>query len=226
MSSLLKSAFGANVFPFDQSARRTPAAVIQIQPAKAPPLEGRPSLSLLTILAQYKMIQLQRENPDRDKMVFRDKSALYWHFENAGTAFGAYKNGELVSMILMSEEDTLPATVKANLAPSALKGKHAVIGGAVVAKDFRNLGLCQEMIMSCIQDARLNNIRHLHARVRVGNEKSLETFKRAGFSVLPQTGPSPSDPRHTVHFLHMDLKALKETEIQPRTAKLYQFNKK
>lgn len=224
MSQSIRGAFGAVVLPFDQFRSRSTAAAASESATVIPKpdrAQGKPCMSLLTILQQYKMIQLQRDNPDKDKMLFRDKKDLYWHFEKAGTAFGAFKNGELVSMILMHENNDLPPSVRKDLDPSALTGKHAVIGGAVVAQAFRGMGLCQEMIESCIDDARVNHYDHLHARVRIGNEKSLDVFKKAGFSVLPHTGPSPDDPSHQVHFLHLDMKAHRDAVENPPACKIY-----
>lgn len=214
MSQPVQGAFGAVVLPFDQSRPRSSAERHQ----------GRPCIALLSILQQYKMIQLQRDNPDKDKMLFRDKNDLYWHFKKAGTAFGAYKDGALVSMILLRENNDLPPSVRHDLDSSALDGRHGVIGGAVVARPFRGMGLCRDMIESCIGEALLNHYDHLHARVRIGNEESLTAFRKAGFSVLPHTGPSPDDPDHQVHFLHLDLKARREAWENPPACKISHSN--
>lgn len=215
-----RGALGAVVLPFDQSRTRS-AQIVQ----KPEPRKDRPCISLLTILQQFNMVALQRNNRDDNKMIFRDKNDLYWHFNEAGTGFGAFRDGELVSMILMKENNDLPPEVRGTLEPSALEGRHAVIGGAIVDKKFRGMGLCAEMIESCISDALISHYNHLHARVRVGNEESMLAFKKAGFTVLPQTGPSPDAPEHTVHFLHLDLKKHRESWGKPRSAKVYEFTR-
>jgi RimJ/RimL family protein N-acetyltransferase len=215
-----QGAFGAVVLAFDQSKARS-AQIVQ----KPEPRKDRPCISLLSLLDQFKMVTLQRNNRDDEKMIFRDKNDLYWHFNKSGTGFGAYKNGELVSMILMKENNDLPSEVRGTLEPSALEGRHAIIGGAIVDKKFRGMGLCVEMIESCISDALISRYDHLHARVRVGNEESMVAFKKAGFTVLPQTGPSPDAPEHTVHFLHLDMKDRRESWGKPRSAKIYEFTR-
>ncbi len=208
------------VIPFHQA--RNAAA-----PRKADPhAPSKPSITHLMQMNQYQMINLQRDNPDRDRFLFRDKKDLHWHFnDHAGTGFGAYKNGKLVAMILLHENNDLPPVVRRDLDPAAQDGKHGLIGGAVVATEFRGMGLCRDMIESCIKEAQARRMDHLHARIRVGNESSLKAFQKAGFSVLPHTGPSPDDPKHDVHYLYLDMKAHQRAREATPACQIHEFDR-
>jgi len=170
------------------------------------------------VLNVYSMESHQREQKDHmeGKMVFRHVPALQRHFNNANnTGFGAFVDKKLVAQVLMSENKELPAHVRENLPRSCQTGKHALIEGLLVSKDYEGQGLMKQLMQKCINDAVFSRIDHLHARVRVDNEGSLAGFRKMGFVVLGDPAPSPLHPHEQVYFLHLDLAPHREAYFNP-----------
>ena len=175
--------------------------------------EPRPSINLLTELNTFEMVSLQRNHLDESKMIFRDKTALWKHFnEVGGTAFGAFKNKELISMILMAETSDLPNAVQKSLPDPERAKRHAIISGVLVNPAFKGMGISQDMINACVANARITHIDHLYARVRTGNEASLKSFQKVGFEILPFAEQSSDASEHAVYYLHLNLSAERQAE--------------
>lgn len=213
----------ALVIPFRARARK------EERPAEIPNIQTAPSISMLTILNVYKLESHYREQKEQveGKMVSRSRPRLQDHFNDARNGgFGAYdKNMNLVGQILFTHCKELPSHVQENLPTDRLTGKHALIEGLLVSKDYtkatdkatgEKLQVGAKLLNKTINKLVIDGYTDVHARVRVANEGSLHRFKDTGFVVIGDPAPSPLHPHEQVYFLHLNLTPHREKYFGPK----------
>jgi len=115
------------------------------------------------------------------------------------------QSGRLVGQATTKMNVALPDILKDSFnTASGVNASHAIIGCVTVHPDCRGQGLMGKLIQACLNEATERGITNAHARVKLGNQASLQNFVKKGFTALA-TGPSPEDATRTVDFLHLKL---------------------
>ncbi len=139
------------------------------------------------------MMMLQNAAGDGE-IIPRSRDALRAHFAEAGNGgMGIFHKGRLVAQMLFFTEEG---------------AETCRLGCIAVHPSQRGKGLMGAMLSCGIALAEEFDFDSVQARVRVGNDVSLNNFLRAGFKIAAQ-GPSPEDAQRTVHFVAMNLKPLR-----------------
>lgn len=109
--------------------------------------------------------------------------------------------GSAIIRTMIAPIETLCAPLAEFLNDDGTPKPQSMLGTVMTHPDYRGNGLMGHMIDQWIDLHRMNGTIHLHARVRMENERSWKNFVRKDFKIIA-TGPSPEDATRTVHFLH------------------------
>lgn len=136
-----------------------------------------------------------------NQIIPRDRSWLENLFAQGSRVFGiADDDGVLVAQAILRLNVAAPQSLSRAFDDTAL----ACISCVLVNPNQRGRGLMGHLLEACLDAARRDGQQGMIARVRVGNDASLNNFLRRDFKIVA-IGPSPEDPARIVHSLHLAL---------------------
>jgi GNAT superfamily N-acetyltransferase len=151
------------------------------------------------------ILALQAVSAD-GQTILRDRAYLEAFFARGhDTIFGITdSSGRLVGQATTKMDVALPSILQDHFIEASGAERHAIIGCVTVHPDARGQGLMGKLITLCMDDAKARGMTDVHARVKLGNQASLQNFLKRDFAVAA-TGPSPEDHTRIVDFLHLKI---------------------
>lgn len=177
--------------------------------------EFRPSGNFIGLPhGSYNLVPLDESNIDQmlalqdreatGNTIKRTREALQNIFDRGDLAFGIVNQfDELIAQATLRMDTQLPAALsdKFNAAAS-----HAIVGCVMVDPDYAGQGLASRLISKCLNVATENGADYAHARIILGNNASLHTFRGKFGFIAEARGQSPETmQKRIVDFMVLKL---------------------
>ncbi|MBI2234041.1 MAG: GNAT family N-acetyltransferase [Micavibrio aeruginosavorus] len=136
-----------------------------------------------------------------NQIIPRDRAWLENLFAQGNRVFGVTDDdGILVAQAILRLNTAAPKGLSRVFDDTAL----ACISCVLVNPNQRGRGLMGHLLEACLDAARKDGQQEIIARVKVGNDASLNNFLKRDFTIVA-IGPSPEDPDRIVHSLRLSL---------------------